>query len=69
MPDHPIADRLREAVLADPQSYNALSRETGIARPTLTRFADAVGTLRLDHAETLCRFYGLELRPTKERNA
>ncbi|MEQ8848251.1 helix-turn-helix transcriptional regulator [Botrimarina sp.] len=61
MAEHPITDKLREAVLDDSQSFNSLAAETGISRPTLVRFAKGDGTLRLDHAETLCRYYQLEL--------
>ena len=65
MEPNPISDKLREVILADPQSFNSLAAETGISRPTLVRFAQEVGTLRLDHAETLCRHYGLQLTTRK----
>ena len=65
MTDKTIEDVLREAILEDPQSYNALAATTGISRPSIVRFVKGEGTLRLDHAATLCTLYGLEL--TKRR--
>lgn len=56
-----IEDVLRSAILDDPQSYNSLAAETGISRPCLVRFVKKEGSLRLDHAATLCELYGLEL--------
>ncbi|MEQ8846107.1 helix-turn-helix domain-containing protein [Botrimarina sp.] len=69
MAEHPIAGPLRKSVIEDPQSFKRLATEVGVSRQTLMRFADGVGTLRLDHAETLCRYYGLELtRKTRLRD-
>lgn len=65
MTEKTIEDVLREAILEDPQSYNALAAATGLARPSIVRFVKREGTLRLDMAAKLCTLYGLEL--TKRR--
>lgn len=66
MPDLPVESALREAILADPASFNELSRATGVARPTLTRFVDDERSMRLDLAARLCEHYGLELVKRKD---
>jgi plasmid maintenance system antidote protein VapI len=65
MPDLPVERVLREAILADPASFNELAAATGIARPTITSFVKDERSMRLDLAARLCEHYGLEL--TKRR--
>jgi plasmid maintenance system antidote protein VapI len=60
-PDSPITDVLRRTVIESGMSYKALSRETGVARASIQRFIDGRQSLRLDMADRLARFFGLEL--------
>jgi len=66
MPDRQIERALREAILADPASYNELAKLTGVSRPTITRFIDDERSLRFDLAAILCEHYELELTKRKD---
>lgn len=65
MPDLPVERALREAILADPASFNELAKVTGVARPTIVRFVNDERSMRLDLAAKLCEHYGLELTKRK----
>ena len=62
----PISDLLRrtilEAVGARRTNYKALERETGVTRASIMRFVKGTQSLRLDKADRLAAFFGLELR-------
>ncbi len=57
----PIADVLRRTVVKSGMTYLALERETGVARASIMRFVTGERTLRLDMADRLAAFFGLEL--------
>lgn len=57
---------LRMAITASGMSFKALERETGIKRQSLMKFV-AGTSLRLDMADRLAVYFGLELRPMKRR--
>jgi Cro/C1-type HTH DNA-binding domain len=57
---------LRKAIADSGMSFKALERETGITRQSLMKFA-AGTSLRLDIADTLADFFGLELTPTRRK--
>jgi plasmid maintenance system antidote protein VapI len=61
MSDTPITNALRRAILDSGMPYLALERETGVARSSIQRFVDGQRTLRLDMADRLAAFFGLEL--------
>jgi len=65
----PISDLLRrtvaEAVEQGRTNYLTLERETGVQRASIRRFVSSERTLRLDVADKLAAFFGLELRPGK----
>ena len=42
-------------------SYKSLSRETGVARASIQRFIDGRQSIRLDMADRLAAFFGLNL--------
>jgi plasmid maintenance system antidote protein VapI len=68
----PISDLLRrtiaEAIERKEANYKALQRETGVTRATIMRFVKGTQFLRLDMADRLAAYFGLELRPrTKGR--
>jgi hypothetical protein len=49
-------------VIADSQlSFKALERETGVTRQSLMRFAYGESSLRLDLADKLVEFFGIEI--------
>jgi plasmid maintenance system antidote protein VapI len=56
-----ITDVLKNAVIESGISYKALSRETGVARASIQRFVDGRQSIRLDMADRLAAFFGLNL--------
>lgn len=60
---------LRRAIAESGMSFNALERETGVLRQSLMKFARGEQSLRLDIADHLAAYFGLELQPTKKREA
>lgn len=61
----PLTDPLRKAIVESGISMLALSRETGIARASLIRFRRGETSLRLDVADKLAVYFGLELNRRK----
>jgi hypothetical protein len=66
----PITDLLRrtlaQAIEGGRTSYNALERETGLSRASIMRFVRGTQSLRLDKADALAAFFGLELRQKRK---
>ena len=65
-----MSDRLRQALLdsvESGQSFKGLERETGLKRQSLMKFARGEQSLRLDLADKLAEFLGLELQPMKPK--
>jgi plasmid maintenance system antidote protein VapI len=60
--ESPISDLLRRTIVESGVSYNALQRETGVTRASIMRFVRGSQSLRLDRADRLAEFFGLELR-------
>jgi transcriptional regulator with XRE-family HTH domain len=56
-----MTDRLRKAVNDCPLPFQALERETGVLRQTLMKFARGETSIRLDMADKLAAYFGLEL--------
>ena len=56
-----LTDVLKNAVIESGISYKALSRETGVARASIQRFVDGRQSIRLDMADRLAAFFGLNL--------
>jgi plasmid maintenance system antidote protein VapI len=67
----PISDLLRrtiaEAIEGKHTNYKALQRETGVTRASIMRFVRGTQYLRLDLADRLAAYFGLELRPVKRK--
>ncbi len=57
----PITDTLRRAIVESGLPYLTLERETGVARASIMRFVTGERSLRLDVADRLAAFFGLEL--------
>jgi hypothetical protein len=51
-----------EAIAQGQTNYLTLERETGVARASIRRFVKGERTLRLDMADRLAAYFGLELR-------
>ena len=69
----PISDLLRRtiraAVEAGRTNYKSLERETGVTRASIMRFVRGSQSLRLDMADKLAAFFGMELRTGRGRKA
>jgi hypothetical protein len=66
----PITDLLRwtvaDAIESGRLTYLALQRETGLKRASMVRFARGSQSIRLDMADRLAAYFGLELRPKRK---
>ena len=60
-----ITQALRDAINKSDLSFAALERETGVVRQSLMKFARGERSLRLDMADRLVSYFGLEVRPRK----
>ena len=64
-----ITETLRQEILGSGLSFKAMERETGVVRQSLMKFARGEQSLRLDVADKLAVYFGLELRSKrKHRN-
>jgi plasmid maintenance system antidote protein VapI len=67
----PISDLLRqtirEAIEAGRTTYLALERDTGVTRASIMRFVRGDQSLRLDMADRLAAYFGLELRAKRKK--
>ena len=57
----PITDPLKEAIIRSGMAYKTLERETGVQRSSIQRFIDGRQSIRLDVADRLAAYFGLEL--------
>jgi plasmid maintenance system antidote protein VapI len=66
----PISDLLRrtiaDAVGGGRTSYKALERNTGVTRASIMRFVRGTNSLRLDKADRLAAYFGLELQAKRK---
>ena len=65
-PGRSMSDVLRKAVAESGLAYIALERATGVQRLSITRFMRGEQSLRLDKAEQLAAYLGLELRQKRK---
>jgi plasmid maintenance system antidote protein VapI len=63
----PISDLLRKTIAENRIPYLVLERETGVVRTSIMRFVRGETSLRLDKADVLAEYFGLEL--VKKRKA
>lgn len=66
-PTTPLTDPLRQAIADSGLPLLRLAKETGVARGSLIRFSRGESSIRLDIADRLAEYFGLELQPTKVR--
>ena len=64
----PITDLLRETIIASKLPLLTLQEETGVKRASIMRFIRGQQSLRLDIADKLAAYFGLELRTIEEGN-
>jgi len=57
-----LTEALRQAIAESGLSFKRLERETGLKRQSLMKFARAEQSLRLDLADKLATFFGIESR-------
>jgi plasmid maintenance system antidote protein VapI len=62
----PLSDVLRQAILECQMSFKMLEKETGVLRQSLMKFVRCEQSLRLDMADKLATYFGLELRPKRK---
>ena len=58
-----ITQMLQKCINESGIPFLTLEQETGVLRQSLMKFARGERTIRLDAADKLARYYGLELRP------
>jgi plasmid maintenance system antidote protein VapI len=63
----PISDALREAINNSGLPFLTLEQETGVKRQSLMKFMADEQSLRLDIADKLADYFGLELKNRKRR--
>ena len=56
-----ITAALRQAIAESELTFLELERQTGIKRQSLMKFAQEETSLRLDKADALAEYFGLEL--------
>jgi transcriptional regulator with XRE-family HTH domain len=56
-----LSAELRRAIIQSGKSFKTLEHETGVLRQSLMRFARGEQSLRLDMADKLAAYFGLEL--------
>jgi transcriptional regulator with XRE-family HTH domain len=62
-----FADQLRQAIAESSMSRYAISRETGIAQSTLSKFVGGERGLSLDSVDRLMTLLELEITPRKRK--
>jgi plasmid maintenance system antidote protein VapI len=58
---------LKKAIRESGLPHLALERDTGVDRTSIMRFLAGRRSLRLDKADALAEYFGLELKPAKAR--
>lgn len=62
-----MTEALRDAIAESELSFKALERETGVLRQSLMKFAAGEQSLRLDAADKLAEFFGIEITRRKAK--
>ena len=62
-----MTDALRAAILESELSYKRLEKETGVIRQSLMSFAQGGQSLRLDKADKLAEYFGIEITRRQEK--
>ena len=62
-----LTSALRKAVANTEANYHELERQTGVKRQSLMKFVRGEQSLRLDMADRLAKYFGLELTERKKK--
>jgi plasmid maintenance system antidote protein VapI len=63
----PLSDALLRAIRESGLSVQSLAKAAGVARMSVARFVAGERSLRLDKADKLAAYFGLELRPVRSK--
>jgi plasmid maintenance system antidote protein VapI len=66
MQSQPFTDALKRAIAESGMAHIAIERETGVKRQSIMKFMRGETSLRLDIADRLAAYFGLELRPKRK---
>jgi plasmid maintenance system antidote protein VapI len=61
-----MSDVLKKAIVDSGMAHIAIERATGVKRASIMRFLRGERSLRLDMADRLAAYFGLELRPKRK---
>jgi hypothetical protein len=64
--NQPITEALQNAIAQSGMSYYAIERLTGVKRQSIMYFMRCVRSLRLNIADRLAVYFGLEVRPKRK---
>ena len=64
-PISPLAEPLRQAIVASGLPLLTLEQQTGVLRANIMRFVRGETSMRLDNADKLAAYLGLSLQPTQ----
>lgn len=67
MKREPFTDALKRAIAESGMAHIALERETGVKRQSIMKFMRGETSLRLDVADKLAVYFGLELQPVRKK--
>ncbi|MCC6486354.1 MAG: helix-turn-helix transcriptional regulator [Candidatus Hydrogenedentes bacterium] len=56
-----ITETLKRAIRDSGKSLKSIAQETGVERMSISRFMSGAQTLRLDKADILCAYFGIEI--------
>jgi plasmid maintenance system antidote protein VapI len=62
----PISERLRRSIVESGIPLLKIEKDTGVQRASLSRFVNRKQSLRLDVADNLAVYFGLELRSKRK---
>jgi hypothetical protein len=62
-----MAEALKQAIAQSGVAHIAIERQTGVKRASIMRFMRGETSLRLDLADKLAVFFGLEVRPARRK--
>ena len=66
MAKEPTMTELLRQALRQATSFKAIERDTGVLRQSLMKFARGEQSLRLDKADILAEYFGIEVRRKDE---
>jgi plasmid maintenance system antidote protein VapI len=62
-----VSESLRRAIVDSKIPYLTLEQETGLSRASIMRFVRGDLNLRMDSADKLAKYFGLQLTKSKEK--